>query len=134
MIRNGPYFRSLLKFNDNDYVNFQVSGKNNAFSLKMITYTGGVVDYNEGENILVSALCESGTLLFQPVILEFETKEQINLYNLIESDKYRYIEVIHLGNSYYGYLISVKSKPAKRGVTQFKLLATAGTDLSQLIR
>ena len=134
MIRNGPYFRSLLKFNDNDYINFQVSGKNNAFSLKMITYSGGVADYNEGENILVSALCESGTLLFQPVILEFETKEQINLYNLIESDKYRYIEVIHLGNSYYGFLISVKSKPAKRGVTQFKLLATAGTDLSQLIR
>jgi len=134
MVRNGTYFRSLLKFNDTDYINFQVSGKNNIFSIKMLTKTLGVTDYDEGANILVSDLCANDSVLFQPVVLEFETLEDINLYTLIGTDRYRYIEVIHLGNSYYGYLISVSTKPANRGVTKFKLLATSFTDLTQLER
>jgi len=134
MVRNGPYFRSLLKFNDSDTINFQVSGKNSIFTNKMKTLTGGIVDYDEGASIIVSDLCDNGLVHFQPVVLEFETLENINLYTLIGSDKYRYIEVVHLGNSYYGYLISVSTKPANRGITKFKLLATAGTDLTQLER
>jgi hypothetical protein len=134
MVRNGPYFRSLLKFNDSDTINFQVSGKNSIFTNKMKTLTGGIVDYDEGASIIVSDLCANDSVLFQPVVLEFETLEDTNLYTLIGSDKYRYIEVIHLGNSYYGYLISVSTKPANRGVTKFKLLATSFTDLTQLER
>jgi hypothetical protein len=134
MVRNGPYFRSLLKFNDSDTINFQVSGKNSIFTNKMKTLTGGVVDYDEGASILVSDLCANDLVLFQPVVFEFETLEDINLYTLIGTDRYRYIEVIHLGNSYYGYLISISTKPANRGITKFKLLATSFTDLTQLER
>lgn len=132
--RNGPYFRSLLKFNDNDYLNFQLSGKNNASSLKMITLTGGVIDFNEGAAIQIKNLCTNDQVLFQPVLFEFNTKERINLYKLIESDKYSYIEFKHRGNTYGGYIIGVTSKPTLRPNAKFKLIAFAGTDLTKLIR
>lgn len=134
LVRNGNYFRALMKLNDSDYINFMLSGKNNQSNLKMYTETGGVIDYNEGAAIQISALCNDGAELFQPVVFDFETKEAINLYNLIESDPYKYIEFIYRGDTYRGFIISMKSKPALRGTTQFKLLASPTCDLSNLIR
>jgi len=134
MVRNGSYFRGLFKPNDTDYINFQTTGKNNASSSKMITLTGGVVDYDEGLKIQISELCNDGDELFQPWIIEFETKEKINLYNLIETDKYTYIEFVYRNESYYGYIIEVTSKPSIRATAKFKLIATQSTDITQLIR
>jgi len=137
LVRNGDYFRACFKLNDNDYFNFQLSGKNNVGNLKMYTETLGFIDYNEGEAIQIAQLCPDGAELFQPVIFEFETNEQINLYNLIESDPYSFIEIVYLGVSYYGYILSVSTRPAMRGNAKFKMLATntsIGTDLTNLIR
>jgi hypothetical protein len=134
LYRNGAYFRSLLKLNDADSLNFQLSGMNNVGNLKMITYTGGVLDFNEGGAVQISDLCADEDLLFKPIIFEFETKEVINLYNLIEDNPYSYVTFTYLDNQYAGFIISAKSKPVIRGTTQFKLLAAPTTNLTNLIR
>ena len=134
LFRNGAYFRSLLKLNDSNSLNFQMSGMNNVGNLKMITYTGGVLDFNEGGAVLISDLCPDEDVLFQPVIFEFETKEVINLYNLIEDNPYSYVTFTYLDNQYAGFIISAKSKPVIRGTTQFKLLAAPHINLTNLIR
>jgi hypothetical protein len=134
LFRNGAYFRSLLKLNDANSLNFQLSGMNNVGNLKMITYTNGVLDFNEGGAVLISDLCPDEDLLFKPIIFEFETKEVINLYNLIEDNPYNYITFTYLDNQYAGFIISAKSKPVIRGTTQFKLLAAPNTTLTNLIR
>jgi len=134
LFRNGAYFRSLLKLNDSNSLNFQLSGMNNVGNLKMITYTNGVLDFNEGGAVLISDLCPDEDLLFKPIIFEFETKEVINLYNLIEDNPYNYITFTYLDNQYAGFIISAKSKPVIRGTTQFKLLAAPHIDLTNLIR
>lgn len=134
LFRNGAYFRSLLKLNDSNSLNFQLSGMNNVGNLKMITYTNGALDFNEGGAVLISDLCPDEDLLFKPIIFEFETKEVINLYNLIEDNPYNYITFTYLDNQYAGFIISAKSKPVIRGTTQFKLLAAPHIDLTNLIR
>ena len=134
LYRNGAYFRSLLKLNDSDSLNFQLSGMNNVGNLKMITLTGGAIDFNEGGAVQISDLCPDEDVLFQPVIFEFETKEVINLYNLIEDNPYSYVTFTYLDNQYAGFIISAKSKPVIRGTTQFKLLAARHTNLTNLIR
>ena len=134
LFRNGAYFRSLLKLNDANSLNFQLSGMNNVGNLKMITYTNGALDFNEGGAVQISDLCPDEDLLFKPIIFEFETKEVINLYNLIEDNPYNYITFTYLDNQYAGFIISAKSKPVIRGTTQFKLLAAPNTNLTNLIR
>jgi hypothetical protein len=134
LFRNGAYFRSLLKLNDANSLNFQLSGMNNVGNLKMITYTNGALDFNEGGAVQISDLCPDEALLFKPIIFEFETKEVINLYNLIEDNPYNYITFTYLDNQYAGFIISAKSKPVIRGTTQFKLLAAPNTTLTNLIR
>jgi hypothetical protein len=134
LFRNGAYFRSLLKLNDANSLNFQLSGMNNVGNLKMITYTNGALDFNEGGAVLISDLCPDEDLLFKPIIFEFETKEVINLYNLIEDNPYSYVTFTYLDNQYAGFIISAKSKPVIRGTTQFKLLAAPTTNLTNLIR
>lgn len=134
LFRNGAYFRSLLKLNDADSLNFQISGMNNINNAKMITYTGGAIDFNEGGAVQISDLCPDEDVLFQPVIFEFETKEVINLYNLIEDNPYSYVTFTYLDNQYAGFIISAKSKPVIRGTTQFKLLAAPHINLTNLIR
>jgi len=134
LYRNGAYFRSLLKLNDADSLNFQLSGMNNVGNLKMITYTNGALDFNEGGAVQISDLCADEDLLFKPIIFEFETKEVINLYNLIEDNPYSYVTFTYLDNQYAGFIISAKSKPVIRGTTQFKLLAAPNTNLTNLIR
>ena len=134
LYRNGAYFRSLLKLNDADSLNFQLSGMNNVGNLKMITLTGGAIDFNEGGAVQISDLCPDEDVLFQPVIFEFETKEVINLYNLIEDNPYSYVTFTYLDNQYAGFIISAKSKPVIRGTTQFKLLAAPHINLTNLIR
>ena len=134
LYRNGAYFRSLLKLNDSDSLNFQLSGMNNVGNLKMITLTNGAIDFNEGGAVQISDLCPDEDVLFQPVIFEFETKEVINLYNLIEDNPYSYVTFTYLDNQYAGFIISAKSKPVIRGTTQFKLLAAPHINLTNLIR
>ena len=134
LFRNGAYFRSLLKLNDSNSLNFQMSGMNNINNAKMITYTNGTIDFNEGGAVLISDLCPDEDVLFQPVIFEFETKEVINLYKLIQDNPYSYVTFTYLDNQYAGFIISAKSKPVIRGTTQFKLLAARDTNLTNLIR
>lgn len=131
--RNGKYFRSLFKYNDGDNFKFQLSGKNNVGNLKMITKTGGFVDYDEGTDIAISTLCADGAELFFPAIFEFETKEVINLYQFIKDNPFNTLEFPYNGNNYRGFILEAHSTPTKRGKTKLRLLAAPDTTITDLI-
>ena len=121
--------------NDTDYLIYQSTNKNTVGNLKMITREGltpTVID--EGIDELISSLCSNDNVLFLPYVVEFDTMEIIDLYTLINSDPYKYMEFVYMGTSYYGYLIAVKSKPSFRSSTHFKLLLHPSSDITQLIR
>jgi hypothetical protein len=133
LFRLGNYFRSILKFNDSDYIKFQVSDKNNANNNKLITNEGStptIID--EGANELIEDLCANDALLFQPIIFEFQTKEVINLYQFIKDNPFNTLEFPFNGNNYRGFILSAECSPTNRGETNFKLLAAPDTDLTTL--
>ncbi len=134
IFRNGNWFRSLLKMNDTGELVYTSSSKTNSTNTKMDTLVSGVSVFDEGGNELISGLCDDGDELFLPFVIEFETREEINIYNLIESTPYDYIEFVLNGENQLGFIISVASKPALRGTTRFKLLLGRDTDLTTLIR
>ena len=110
------------------------SSKTNSTNTKMQTLVSSVIVFDEGGDELISGLCDDGDELFLPFVIEFETREEINIYNLIESTPYDYIEFVLNGENQLGFIISVASKPALRGTTRFKLLLGRDTDLTTLIR
>ncbi len=134
IFRNGKWFRSLLKMNDTGELDYTSSSKTNADNSKMQTLVSSVIVFDEGGDELISGLCDDGDELFLPFVIEFETREEINIYNLIESTPYDYIEFVLNGENQLGFIISVASKPALRGTTRFKLLLGRDTDLTTLIR
>jgi hypothetical protein len=131
---NGKWFRSLFKLNDSDYLRFQVSSKNNANSVKMQTKTGGVVDFDEGANIQISSLCNDGDEYFYPLVMEFETIEPVNIYNIIEGYPFYTIPVEYNDVVYNVYILTASSKPADRATSSFKCLVAIDNDITDLIR
>ena len=131
---NGKWFRSLFKLNDSDYLRFQVSSKNNANSVKMQTKTGGVVDFDEGANIQISSLCNDGDEYFYPLVMEFETIEPVNIYNIIEEYPFYTIPVEYNDVVYNVYILTASSKPADRATSSFKCLVAIDNDITDLIR
>lgn len=133
--RCGAWFRSLLKFHDTEYLKFQSSSKNNASSLKAVISEGSTPDvYDANADILVSSLCDDGREHFYPLLLEFELEEPINLYQKFIKDKYAFMNVTYLGNTYKVWAMQVTSKPANRGTTKFVGIPTIDNDLTLLER
>lgn len=133
--RCGAWFRSLLKFNDSDYLKFQSTAKNNANSIKPIISEGvGPVVYDGNADILVSSLCQDGRELFYPVLLELTLEEPINMFQKFNGDKYAFTTVEYLGNTYKIFVNQLATKPADRGETKVMALPTIDNDLTLLER
>lgn len=135
LLNNGQWFRSLLKMNDTSPLVYQVSGKYKYNNERLITHAGSpVITLDEAANVTISDLCDNDDVLFLPYLLEVETKNIVNLYQLIGSDKYKYITFTWLGNTYAGFIISATNQPFGTPTSKLKLLPTADTDITQLIR
>ena len=133
--RNGDWFRSLFKLNDADDFKYKGSGKVNTAGSQMSTEEGITPDIiNEDDDIGIMSLCPNEAVLILPFIFEFETKEPIFLYHIINDYPFHYLPFVYKGNTYYGYIIKATSKPTFRGGTVFTLLATVDTDITNLIR
>ena len=123
--RCGTWFRSLLKFNDSGYLKQQTTAKNTANNLKPIISAGvGPVVFDGSQDILISSLCANDQVKFLPVLLELIIKEPVNLFRLTLADKYAYVEVEYLGNTYKGWIHELSSNPIKRGEAKAILIPT----------
>lgn len=135
VFRHGNWFRALFKLNDADDFKYKGSGKVNLSGNQMWTSEGAVPDeLHEDYDIGIMSLCANDDVLFLPFIFEFDTKEEINLYNLINDNPFNYITFVFKGNTYSGYILKATTRPSMRGRSSFRLLATYDTDITNLIR
>lgn len=133
--RCGEWFRSLLKFSDSKDLKMQSKSSNSPDNLKPVVSEGvGPVVYDGNADILISSLCDDGREICYPVILDVVFKEPVNLYKLTESDKYAYVTIDWIGNTYKCWIKSIASKPTLRGETVAQLIPTIDNDLTLLIR
>lgn len=135
LMRNGRYLRSLLWFNDTEYLKFQVSSKNKVNGLKMITLEGATPDIiNEGSDILIADLCPNDQLLCYPFLVNVVAKDEFDLYELIESHPYQYIKATYLGINIAFFILDGSVKPSDRSECKFMGLATTNYSPTTLIR
>lgn len=123
---HSPYILSLLYNRKSDSLIFQTGDKNTSFST---TFNG--VTISEGTSIPISSL--PGSPLFYPFYFEFETKVPLTFMQLFGSAANSLIKFEFVGNTFYGFPMDVKVKPALNDSQQWKLLCAPITDLSQLV-
>lgn len=135
LLNCGAWFRSLFYMQDTSPLVYQVSGKYKYNLERMITRQGSpVIELNEAANVTISDLCADDEVYFQPYILEIEIIKNINLYQLIGDDRYKFITFTFNGNEFGGFIISASVNPSYSSSCKLRLLPTIDTDLTTLIR
>lgn len=135
LLNCGAWFRSLFYMQDTSPLVYQVSGKYKYNLERMITRQGSpVIELNEAANVTISDLCANDEVYFQPYILEIEIIKNINLYQLIGDDRYKFITFTFNGNEFGGFIISASVNPSYSSSCKLRLLPTIDTDLTTLIR
>ena len=129
LLRQGDYLRSLLYGNDSELIKYQISSKNNALGLKMVT-NDGVTTIDEGADILISTLDD---IIFKPTIFQFKTTVNISLNTIMNTTPYQLCSFTFKRNTYYGFFIKSSLQPAFNETQTFKLLCAPQTDLTNLI-
>lgn len=129
-LNNGDYFHSLLYGLDSKYIEFTSSKKSNSTGTKMY-YTGPYGTTQEGADILVGDLADP---LFKPVRAKIKLKVPVDMFSIMESNPYGYIQFIWLGYTFKGFIIQGSQDPTQRKQQEFDLLITTDTDLTNLIR
>jgi hypothetical protein len=124
LLKHGPWLRSLLHFLPAEKITFQTLDKN-----KDLATTLAGVTVKESADVRVDTL---GNPLFYPYIFTFKTKVPVNFIELMTSAINGHIQFEYNGRTFYGFPIEVSVKPALNDVQQWKLLASAANDLSQL--
>jgi len=84
----------------------------------------GAGPFTEVADIAVNTIPQ----LFRPYIFEVETSQPVNLFQLLNSDPYGYIQFSWAGNVYQGFVWEVKQEPAGKSTT-FQLLCCPGVVL-----
>jgi hypothetical protein len=114
--------RSAMWALEDKYLTFQTANKNDA----LVTKKGTEV-IAENADIQISTLPIAP--YYQPVIVTFDTRVDINLKDIIESDPYAQQPFSWMGDIYSGYILEASQVPNLNPKQGWKLLTTASTDL-----
>lgn len=119
-----PYTSSVLT-----YVN---SSKTQNGGVYLITDDGSTI-IDEQENETIGNL--SSTPYFVPYLFTIEVKIPVTLQSIFDTGMQRFapVEFTYKGNTYEGFIIEASDSPTYRPKQTFKLLAKAGTNLTNLI-
>lgn len=129
LLRRGAWERSLLYGNDTKSIKFINSKKQNQLNLYLTT-NDGTTTTNEGSDVLISTLASP---IFKPFVFEIEIVTNLNLISLLNTSPFGYLTITRKGLTYRGYILEVTRKADNKNVTKIELLATADTNISQLI-
>ncbi len=110
LLRNGPFLRSLLDYQDGEKIKLTSYDKN-------ITL---ISDITESADIQVGSL---GSKLFLPYYLEFTTELPINVWDILNTNPYGKVKFRWNNQDWYGWLWDGKVKPAENDSQQWKLLS-----------
>lgn len=108
------------------YLTFQTLDKNSS----LVTKKGDEI-IQENANIQIASLPIDA--YYQPVIITFDTRVDINLKDIIESDPYAKQPFNWMGDTYEGYILEASQVPNLNPKQSWKLLTTASTDLLKRI-
>jgi hypothetical protein len=119
-----PYTSSVLT-----YVN---SSKTQNGGVYLITDDGSTI-IDEQENETIGNL--STTPYFVPYLFTIEVKIPVTLQEIFDTGMQRFapVQFSYKGNTYEGFIIEASDSPTYRPKQTFKLLAKAGTNLTNLI-
>ncbi len=110
LVRNGPYLRSLLDFQDAENIRLTSYDKNVAM----------VSDIVENADVQVGAL---GNKLFLPYYFDFTTELPLNVWDILNLNPYGKVKFRWNNQDWYGWLWDGKVQPAENDSKQWKLLA-----------
>lgn len=129
-MRSGDYVHGLMYGQDSSFIEWRSSAKSNSAGTKM-QYTIGSVTYDEGADILISDLADP---LIKPMVATVKTKVPVDLYSTLATNAYGWVKYTWLDDLYKGFILKASQQPTTEEAQQFKLLLTASTDVSNLIR
>lgn len=129
LIRWLPYIYSMLDLQLGTDVKFTNGDKNSE-----------LVTLMAGPGVPFEFVTEKGDFtvlntpkLFKPYYFKFKTEAPYNYTTIMETNPYGKIKFTYKGKVYYGFMVDGGTTPATQEVQEWKLLATADTDMTQLI-
>jgi hypothetical protein len=126
LLRNGSYIRSCFYKLDHEKIKFQSTGKNK----DVVISEPGKTPVIEKGDVEIGKL---NSPLFQPVLLEFETKVPTGILDFHKASPRRPYTLINDGVTYGGFSIKDSVKPASKEAQTFTLLAAPISNLTYLI-
>jgi hypothetical protein len=125
-----PQGTSVLKYNSTE--------KSTSGNLGLVT-DDGVTIIDEKANEIINNLslanlpagAYTNDCIFYPLMFSVEAKIPLNISTL-NSNPYIEIEFTYKGNTYYGWVVSMKDQPSFRQKQTFKLLCSSKTSLATL--
>lgn len=129
ILRNGPWYRSILDYLDSGKLKFQTSDKTAATNTEMETFDG-VTTINEGDDIVIGDL---GDKYFRAQIFEFETKVNFDLNAVMTANPFGYAKFTTEGKELKAFIIKCGEDPTKNLAQTFITLSHPDNDLTQLI-
>lgn len=125
--KNSSLLNSILFNQVPGMMNFQTADKNQFLST--VRASDGEA-FNEDANI---DLHDLDAPLFYPFVFEFDTEVPDFFNDILSNAANGHIEFIYKNISFFGFPLTVTSKPALRESQTWKLLCSTKTDLTQLV-
>jgi len=142
LIRNGSLLRSILDLQDGKNITFrnqyQLLFDNSSVPIPGISsnvVVGGAATpfvelFNEVADIPVNNLPNK---LFRPFVLSVLTATPVNLYNLMNTNPYGYIQLTWAGRIYKGFVLSITQKLGNNAPTTIELICHPSTTNADLM-
>jgi hypothetical protein len=124
LFTKGDFISSCLQPMNAKYLVFTSGNKNTNFVL-----FDGTNTYTENADENIGTL---GNPFLLPIYFIVKTRNLANIYSIIDNPL-GYIKFQYKGNDYYGWAMKVSDNPTMPREQEFKLIATASTDLTKLI-
>jgi hypothetical protein len=106
-------------------------------SIGKSTNTGAGMVTDDGVTIITEKQSEDitdldGNVLFYPILFSIGS-HNAQLFNSLQSNPYKEIQLSYKGLDYYGWLLEFGDKPTADQRQEYKLLCSPSTDLINLI-
>lgn len=118
LLRNGAYIRSCFYKQDGEKIKFQATQKASTL------VCGGITESTDVE------IGDLDAPLFQPILMEFENKNPVNILDLLKADPGACFHFTNEGVNYNGLTMKSSVKPASREAQSFQLLVSPQANLA----
>ena len=124
--KHEAYIKSVMFSLSGDTLTFQTNDKN-----KDLSTTLNGITITENDDLPISSIVDN--YLFYPFYFVFKTQVPVNFSDLLSGAANGHISFTFLGNTFYGFPMQVKQKPALNEAQEWKLLCSPLSNIKGLI-